>query len=39
MYEDAKAKLQQSQIEFNHTEVSSPINGIVGIKKNTILVI
>jgi membrane fusion protein (multidrug efflux system) len=36
LYEDAKAKLQQAQIEFNYTEVCSPIDGIVGIKKSDI---
>lgn len=36
LYEDAKAKLQQAQIEFNYTEVVSPIDGIVGIKKSDI---
>lgn len=36
LYEDAKAKLQQAQIEFDYTEVRSPIDGIVGIKKSDI---
>jgi len=36
LYEDAKAKLQQTQIEFNYTQVNSPIDGIVGIKKHDI---
>lgn len=35
-YEDAKAKLQQAQIEFDYTQVVSPIDGIVGIKQSDI---
>jgi membrane fusion protein (multidrug efflux system) len=33
-YETSKAALDQAQIEFNYTKVVSPIDGIVGIKKN-----
>lgn len=32
VYEDAKAKLDQAQIQFDYTNITSPINGIVGIK-------
>lgn len=33
-YETSKAALDQAQIEFNYTKVVSPIDGIVGIKRN-----
>lgn len=33
-YETSKAALDQAQIEYNYTKVVSPIDGIVGIKRN-----
>ncbi|RXJ54434.1 efflux RND transporter periplasmic adaptor subunit [Candidatus Marinarcus aquaticus] len=35
-YEDAKAKLTQAKIEYGYTTVTSPIDGIAGIKKSDI---
>jgi membrane fusion protein (multidrug efflux system) len=32
-YEDAKAKLDQAQIQFNYTNITSPIDGIAGKKE------
>lgn len=35
-YEDAKAKLTQAKIEYGYTKVTSPIDGIAGIKQSDI---
>lgn len=35
-YESSKAALKEAQINLNYTNVTAPINGIVGIKKHTI---
>ncbi|MFA6788405.1 MAG: efflux RND transporter periplasmic adaptor subunit [Arcobacteraceae bacterium] len=35
-YEDAKAKLTQAKIQYEYTQVTSPIDGMVGIKKSDI---
>ncbi len=36
VYDDAKAKLEQAQIEFDYTKVLAPIDGIAGIKQHDV---